>query len=196
VDTDAVRCDRRKEKVMVEQNVGPWCWWEAPNRNTDMCGSPWYWISQFVLLSIGQERWVALCASCWLSGMLLWQNLLQKRCHVDIFFFFFFVRGVDPRISYKKITTSALQYLLSSPVWKVSNELVKSLWMNLFTNSRNVMWQEVCYWIVFWTAVTIFNVTCLSHTDKKAEYYVVCSNFKRNEDGIFNFDSISANVKS
>jgi len=40
------------------------------------------------------------------------------------------------------------------------------------------------------------NVTCLSQTGKKAERYVVGGNFKRNEDDIFNFDFIIANVKS
>jgi len=39
-------------------------------------------------------------------------------------------------------------------------------------------------------------VTCLSQTGKKAERYVVGGNFKRNEDDIFNFDFIIANVKS
>jgi hypothetical protein len=39
-------------------------------------------------------------------------------------------------------------------------------------------------------------LTCLLQTDKKSEHYVVGSNCKTNKDGIFNFDSISAIVKS
>jgi hypothetical protein len=53
-----------------------------------------------------------------------YDNLLTKRIRVDMYYFF--LRGMDPHISYKK-TSSALQYLLYFPVLKLQNELAKSL---------------------------------------------------------------------